>query len=494
MAEQVEKRNLLLVTPPGSMPELKAALDRERWALEVRAGLREALLPLARRSFAAMLVHEDAFCGALNPLSKMRRLHPELLIVALLNPPGRRVEGADECLTLPCEPAWVVRVLAWAYEAQRHKHLLEKTQGENRELRARVLEQKDQLLNLENAWGRLSGAASDLHVLFKTAVELFCDATGAGRLSLMLLEKNGPERELRIVEAQGLPEEIVTKTRQKLGEGVAGWVAEHGRSLLNRRPSPAAQQGRGVRFYTTDSFLSMPLKIGGEVLGVVNMTEGVADGVLGRPDVKALSVLAEQTAVWIRYCERLEQARRLSLIDELTSLYNRRYFGDALKREIGHAERTGEQLGLAMLDIDHFKLYNDAHGHQAGDRLLQELAGVLRDNVRSTDMVCRYGGEEFAIILPETGRGSDCRHGSSFHFMNRLRAAVAEFPFEAQETQPRGRLTVSAGVGVFPDDADNSEALIAVSDELLYEAKKAGRNRVCSRGLRRGRRLRQKIA
>ena len=135
------------------------------------------------------------------------------------------------------------------------------------------------------------------------------------------------------------------------------------------------------------------------------MTERSEDRAFSLSEVKAFSVLAGQTAVWIRHCQKLQQATRLSVMDELTSLYNRRYFLGALRREINRARRSGQRLSLAMLDIDHFKTYNDTRGHQAGDRALQQFARVLQDNVRSMDTLCRYGGEEFVIVLPETGEG-----------------------------------------------------------------------------------------
>ncbi len=346
---------------------------------------------------------------------------------------------------------------------------------------AKVSEQNDRLARLEKAVARLGEVASDPEGLFKTVLELFCDAAGAERLSLMLLGNDGHQGELRIVEARGLSGEVISGTRQKLGEGVAGWVAQHGRFLFKNPPAPYQNSARGDRSYKSQSFLSLPLKVGDEVLGVVNMTERSEDRAFSLSEVKAFSVLAGQTAVWIRHCQKLQQATRLSVMDELTSLYNRRYFLGALRREINRARRSGQRLSLAMLDIDHFKTYNDTRGHQAGDRALQQFARVLQDNVRSMDTLCRYGGEEFVIVLPETGEGGGYGGRDNGHFVDRLRAAVSECPFEGEQTQPGGRLTMSAGVALFPEDANSLEALIAVADRRLYEAKRAGRNRVCSR-------------
>jgi diguanylate cyclase (GGDEF)-like protein len=166
-------------------------------------------------------------------------------------------------------------------------------------------------------------------------------------------------------------------------------------------------------------------------------------------------------------------------MDEMTSLYNRRFFDDALEREIQRVGRSGGQMSLAILDIDHFKIYNDTYGHLAGDRILKEFASLLRSNVRTTDFTCRFGGEEFAIILTDTGKEPQ-REESNAHFINRLRYLIDKHQFEGEEILPGGSLTVSAGVADYPSDAGSAEELVAVADKRLYEAKNSGRNKICA--------------
>jgi len=182
----------------------------------------------------------------------------------------------------------------------------------------------------------------------------------------------------------------------------------------------------------------------------------------------------------LKRTRELEEANarlaKLAVTDGLTGLYNHRYFHERLARETDRAQRTGEPVTLLMIDVDHFKQYNDANGHQAGDGVLRTLAGLFGAGRRMNDVVARYGGEEFAIILSGTER----RAG---HLVAEyIRRRVAETRFAGGETQPGGRLTISVGVGAAPTDAQDPLALIQVTDEALYRAKDAGRNRVVAVG------------
>lgn len=177
----------------------------------------------------------------------------------------------------------------------------------------------------------------------------------------------------------------------------------------------------------------------------------------------------------------MAELERLALRDGLTGLYNHRFFQEAVAAELARAARFGHQVGLVFLDVDHFKNYNDALGHPAGDELLRQLGRILTDtgeipelhfHGRLTDIAARYGGEEFVLLLPQTDkRGTTVR-------AERLRATIEAFPFVGQEIQPGGTLTVSLGVAVFPDDAVTKQALIESADRALYRAKRGGRNRV----------------
>jgi diguanylate cyclase (GGDEF)-like protein len=170
----------------------------------------------------------------------------------------------------------------------------------------------------------------------------------------------------------------------------------------------------------------------------------------------------------------MQQVQKMADTDALTGLANRRTFQQVLEKELSRAARNGDQVTLMMLDVDHFKMFNDTHGHQAGDEVLQKVAKTLHDACRDFDTAARYGGEEFAVILPS------CSPRESLPVAERLRALVGEVKTVAP-------VTASAGVATFPNHAADFTALIKAADEALYESKRAGRDRI-TRSRRRGRR------
>jgi diguanylate cyclase (GGDEF)-like protein len=180
--------------------------------------------------------------------------------------------------------------------------------------------------------------------------------------------------------------------------------------------------------------------------------------------------------------ERLEmlalrrQLAELALTDPLTALPNRRHFEETLRAELARILRNGGRLSVVMVDVDFFKTYNDCNGHMAGDGVLTELAGLLRRHVRSGDLATRYGGEEFALLMPGASKEEGVR------VVERLRSIVEQHPFSGREAQPEGRLTISAGVAACPEDGCEQPDLLRHADTALYAAKRAGRNRVGAAG------------
>lgn len=218
-------------------------------------------------------------------------------------------------------------------------------------------------------------------------------------------------------------------------------------------------------------FIVAPIKTRDETLGVI-----IADNFLTKKKITADAILSAQTlsdfaASIIMIARKYEETAELSIVDELTQLYNFRYFETRMHDEVNRCKRYKRGFSLLLIDIDHFKNFNDKNGHLTGNKALKDLAAVIRGSIRSVDIACRYGGEEFAIILPETNRkGAIC---AAKKLLERVRA----HDFIGAATQPGGRFSVSGGISIFPDDGDY-EPLVNRADQKLYMAKAAGKDRI----------------
>jgi len=190
-----------------------------------------------------------------------------------------------------------------------------------------------------------------------------------------------------------------------------------------------------------------------------------------RQDFMRANILAQQLALGIVKTSLYARIEELSITDGLTKLYRRGYFLDRFEGEMGRARRYNRPVSLLMGDIDHFKLYNDSYGHPEGDEVLRRVSRVMEEHFSRPAINCRYGGEEFAVLLPEVHKEK------AEEMANRFREAFGSTP--PSDDADRKPLTISVGVASFPDDAQTRRDLISRSDQALYRAKSLGRNRVC---------------
>jgi diguanylate cyclase (GGDEF)-like protein len=216
--------------------------------------------------------------------------------------------------------------------------------------------------------------------------------------------------------------------------------------------------------------LAVPIASRGEVFGVLGMTSASSKGFTAQQR-RWMDTLAANMAIAMQNAILYQQREREAVRDGLTHLYNHRFLQERLSQEIERYRRHGRVFSLIILDIDHFKDYNDAFGHPEGDKLLVELAKILIRSVRQVDFVARYGGEEFAVVLPE------CPPDQAVQVAERIRRNVETFQNAHRD---RYNLTISAGVSAFPADGENKEQIFEKADRALYRAKEEGRNRVCA--------------
>lgn len=299
--------------------------------------------------------------------------------------------------------------------------------------------------------------------LYHFLVQKICEILKAKRCSVMLLDED--TQTLSIKSAHGISDEIIQNTKVKVGEMVVGRVLQEEQSLWikdiekdNRCPFEPRD------YYDSKSFFSIPLRLEDKAIGVVNVTE--KDGVEKKFSVmefEILRMLTRQTGIALdnaNYCNRLKQ---LSITDPLTGLFNKRHFMERLDREIARARRYENRLSLIMIDLDGFKNFNDSRGHLAGDMLLKIFGKKLMQSFRDSDVICRFGGDEFGVILPETG-------------LEHAKIAAQKIN-KASQGLGSATVTVSLGVAEFQKEFNRAE-FIEKADAALYEAKKNGKDQI----------------
>ncbi|HWU83223.1 MAG TPA: diguanylate cyclase [Methylophilaceae bacterium] len=220
-------------------------------------------------------------------------------------------------------------------------------------------------------------------------------------------------------------------------------------------------------------YVCAPVIAQGEMIGVLSVIlgDGRECAVPRSPEsvTRLIAMAADNLAMALVSLKLREALRSRSVRDPLTTLFNRRYLEETLTRELSNSQRNNQNLGLIMLDIDHFKHYNDTHGHDAGDFVLQQIAELLRSKLRLGDIACRYGGEELIMVMPGATKQITANRAEL------MRAAIAQHEF-VYKGKPLDRVTASFGVSNYPTDGEHGETLIKRADEALYDAKAAGRN------------------
>jgi diguanylate cyclase (GGDEF)-like protein len=337
----------------------------------------------------------------------------------------------------------------------------------------RELEYRARFANsLQHFLERISGA--DPAKTYNSIVSNSKELLQSERASLMIFDESA--NELILKAASGLATDPASVSAVRAGEGVSGEVIDTGKPVMvtdlriaGRKAAPPERR------YKTNSFISYPIMIGGRKVGVLNVTDKSGGGVYDEVDLSLLEIIGPQVALALERAEWQERATEfqlMSITDSLTGLPNRRYLEERLAEELNRSKRYDSPMSFLMIDIDDFKAYNDKNGHQAGDVALQITAHCLKGALRAVDIASRYGGEEFCILLPETG----ITEAGTIADRIRQRVSTTEFPHG--KAQPLGHVTISIGVSTFTKNIDTSENIIAAADRALYQAKSMGKDRV----------------
>ncbi len=284
-----------------------------------------------------------------------------------------------------------------------------------------------------------------------------------------------PERRHKLVVAAAEPQDggVAPGTEITLGEGPIGFAAEIQRVMdrrdFDQQPPDVKSALRAGSLPGFDPDFVAPLISEEETMGVLAI-QGVKRYSVDPRDV--LRVIALTGALAVRSHERLTAIKTTASLDGLTGIFNKRFLSHRLSEEVRGALDEHQSLSVFLFDIDNFKHYNDRNGHMAGDQLLRELARLVQANVRRDSLFGRFGGEEFILVLPGTGKEQALAAAEN------VRRLIAEHSFAHGSDQPLGCLSISGGVSTCPEDATESAALLKSADEALYAAKHGGRNRV----------------
>ena len=311
----------------------------------------------------------------------------------------------------------------------------------------------------------------DLDSILQTIMEKMAEYFRPDTWSLLMVDEQ--RNELYFAIAVGSAAEALKNVRLKVGEGIAGWVAKHGERLIvpdvMTDPRFAKRIDEMTR-WETRSIICVPLRSKHRVLGVIQLVNVDMRG-FSDQEVFFLQSLCDYAAIAIENARSVEKIQELTITDDCTGLYNARHLYKTLETEVYRSSRFWYEFSVLFIDLDHFKQVNDTHGHLIGSKLLAEIGYLIKAQLRLIDYAFRYGGDEFVVLLPQTGKDAALVVGC------RLRDSLRASMF-CQDEGLNLNVRASIGLATYPHDAKTPHDIIRQADEMMYVVKNTTRDNI----------------
>ncbi len=344
---------------------------------------------------------------------------------------------------------------------------------ENKALKNNLVNLKKELDFFEEVSKTLTSTL-ELNDILSTIMEKAKKIIKAEAWSFLLIDQETGDLVLEKTSGKKVDKKKIKKIRMKMGEGIAGWVAQELVPVVvpDVSTDPRFSSKIDKQFtLKTKSIICVPIKSKGNILGVLEIVNKTTNEPFTKDDLNLILRIVDHAAIAIERSSIYQKMEELSITDDLTKLFNTRYLNRTLEIEITRANRHRTSLALIFMDVDHFKMINDNYGHLVGSKLLVEMGQLLIKSLRTVDIVARYGGDEFVIVLPQTPPNS------AIQIAERIRKSVENNVFLKKEAYSL-KLTASFGVASYPESANSKEELLRLADEAMYRVKYQTRNGV----------------
>jgi diguanylate cyclase (GGDEF)-like protein len=325
--------------------------------------------------------------------------------------------------------------------------------------------------------GKALTSSLQLDQVLRTIMEKITEVLKPDTWSLLLMDVNKNELYFQI--ATGAGSDALKNVRIKVGQGLAGWVAQSGEAVVvpdTTKDSRFFPQVDEKTSTATRSIVAVPVRFREQCLGVIELINCVGpEGIFSQRDLALLEALADYAAIAIENARHVQRIHELTITDDCTSLYNARHLNFMLDTEIYRSHRYAFEFSLIFIDLDHFKNINDTYGHLMGSKLLSEIGEAIKEKCRMIDLAFRYGGDEFVVLLPQTSKENATSVAKRLHKL--IREAVW-----LKEPGLNVSITASVGVASYPTDSRTKAELLHLADEAMYFVKNTTRDSVAASG------------